>query len=71
MDYGFAFLSATNIHKDVALALDLAHRAGVAIPTGALTSQLLADAYLAAQADAQAARAAAATDHDDQRSNEE
>jgi 3-hydroxyisobutyrate dehydrogenase-like beta-hydroxyacid dehydrogenase len=43
--------------KDVALALDLAYRAGVAIPTGALSSQLLADAYLAAEADALAARA--------------
>jgi 3-hydroxyisobutyrate dehydrogenase-like beta-hydroxyacid dehydrogenase len=37
-------------HKDVALALDLAYRTGVAIPTGALASQLLGDAYLAAHA---------------------
>jgi 3-hydroxyisobutyrate dehydrogenase len=43
-------------HKDVALALDLAHGARVSLPTGALTSQLLEDAYTAAHADALAAR---------------
>jgi 3-hydroxyisobutyrate dehydrogenase len=49
-------------HKDVALALDLAYRAGVAIPTGALASQLLDDAYLAAHADALAARSTTPVD---------
>ena len=39
-------------YKDVALALSLARQAGVEIPTGAVASQLLDDAYIAAQADA-------------------
>jgi 3-hydroxyisobutyrate dehydrogenase-like beta-hydroxyacid dehydrogenase len=43
-------------YKDVSLALGLARRAGVEIPSGALASQLLDDAYLAAQADALAHR---------------
>jgi 3-hydroxyisobutyrate dehydrogenase len=39
-------------YKDVSLALGLARKAGVEIPAGALASQLLDDAYLAAHEDA-------------------
>jgi 3-hydroxyisobutyrate dehydrogenase len=38
-------------YKDVSLAIGLAHRAAVEIPTGALVSQLLDDAYVAAHED--------------------
>ena len=39
-------------YKDVSLALGLARQAGVEIPTGAVASQLLDDAYVAAHEDA-------------------
>jgi 3-hydroxyisobutyrate dehydrogenase-like beta-hydroxyacid dehydrogenase len=39
-------------YKDVSLALGLARQAGIEIPTGALASQLLDDAYIAAHEDA-------------------
>ena len=39
-------------YKDVSLALGLAREAGIEIPTGAVASQLLDDAYIAAHEDA-------------------
>jgi 3-hydroxyisobutyrate dehydrogenase len=49
-------------YKDVSLALSLARQAGVEIPTGAVASQLLDDAYVAAHEDALRHRQNAADD---------
>jgi 3-hydroxyisobutyrate dehydrogenase len=58
-------------YKDVSLALELAHRVGIDIPTGALASQLLGEAYGAAHDDALTARARAARGADAATSTED